>query len=80
MILLDVTWGVDPRRVLFASYTSACPVCGGEHSFIHSFVPHVPTRVVLHRALEMLKERCSPCCHEAHKEVPKFQNPGISNY
>lgn len=43
MILLDVTWGVDPRRVLFASYTSACPVCGGEHSFIHSFVPHVPT-------------------------------------
>ena len=28
----------------------------------------------------MLKERHGPCCHEAHKEVPKFQNPGISNY
>ena len=48
------------------------------HSFIHSFVQHVPTlcSVVLGTG-DTVRERYSPYCH---KEVPKFQHLGISHY
>lgn len=63
LILLDTTCSVCTSHSLF--------VLGGvgSISFLHSFVPRVPTSVVLHK---VLGERHSHCSQEAHKEVPNF--------
>lgn len=76
---LDLMGGIDLRGKIFAPTSLLL----GERKriFAHSFTPSFPHSFVQHvPPLCSTVLRYSRCCHEAHREVPKFQNPGIPNY
>lgn len=63
----EACWGLEAER---------------EHLLIHYFIQNLLTMggCIGYWGYNCEEGKHHFCCHEAHREVPKFQNAGISGY